>query len=1140
MTSTHGNKSPPVASIALSLVCLISGLPAYELHMNCGGESVQAPDGTVFVGDEDYSAGGAGFVGGSLEPYRWWPVGGTDNEEIYHSFRSEFAEFKADLPSDEYILTLHFCEMDFYGPGFRVLKVLAEGRVLIDSLDTFSLADHAYALPLRLPLLINDGQMNLFVISLAGGSFLSGIELVSHATDSTPPAVPSDFTARNGYSSALLRWSRSSEEDFAGVLVYRQIDGQESCITSTPVSLPYLIDRNLSAGDDAYYSLKSVDVFGNTSQATDWKQVVALSLAESPLPVYQLEVDPDSLSLLLGNVYSDHYVPADFRGEDTLYSPVALRLRGNVARMFTKKSYKIRLDEGDLFLGGDRLNINGDYADWSMLRSKLGFDLFQAAGVRPTYCHHVHLQLNNRFKGIYTHVEQVDVNFLERTGRDPGGSIYKCNGNLGLLGSEAEYVENYDKKTNDEMGYGDLIEFIEAINLTSQDIFPTTMLRRLDIASYLRFLAVIVATGNSDFTVRNYYLVHDLEKDAWEIIPWDLDLSFGLGFPFEFDTIHHPPINPDGIGGPNMLQQRILEVPAFRSFYCAELQELLGSSFAPSVMAETIDSLYALIAQDAWLDVLKLGRENNSMFDNAPGQLRDYVVDRNVILRDEIPQFAPTESVFVFANEIQSINDTTVADEYGENDPWVELYNMSPGARDMGGWRLGFGNATWSIPDTSIAAGGFLLIWLDGEPDQGPMHCGWVLPQQGGSVTLISPYDFIQDSVNSTDIGPDLSFGRQPDGSQRWVILSEPSPGVSNGSNGGSPPVISELSREPMWPEESDEVVVTARVDDDDGDLARVDLLVDFEAGFMPHEMSDDGSQGDGGTGDGVFGGTISPHPTGMMIRYLIRAEDEAGNCVVYPSGLFPPAYVVGWRAPSLVLNEFMARNDTTISDEFGEYEDWIELYNPGDEELQLAELFLTDDLSEPTKWHIPHVNLGAGQFLLIWADDDTEQGEFHASFKLSASGEELGLFAHVMNGSFPVDTLTFRAQEGDISMGRYPDGTGSWGAMGAPTPGSHNTNLGIGPGGTAQTLPHGLRVECVWPSPASGRFMIRLGLPVSQELEIMAYDLMGREVAMLCKGSPDAGWFTQTLTPSLPPGAYVLGIHGEETSLYKRIVVVR
>jgi len=68
----------------------------------------------------------------------------------------------------------------------------------------------------------------------------------------------------------------------------------------------------------------------------------------------------------------------------------------------------------------------------------------------------------------------------------------------------------------------------------------------------------------------------------------------------------------------------------------------------------------------------------------------------------------------------------------------------------------------------------------------------------------------------------------------------------------------------------------------------------------------------------------------------------------------------------------------------------------------------------------------------------------------------------------------------------------------------------------------------------------VRLGLPVPQELKILAYDLMGREVALLQKGSFDAGWYTQTIAPSLPAGAYVLGIHGKETHLYKKIVIIR
>lgn len=57
-----------------------------------------------------------------------------------------------------------------------------------------------------------------------------------------------------------------------------------------------------------------------------------------------------------------------------------------------------------------------------------------------------------------------------------------------------------------------------------------------------------------------------------------------------------------------------------------------------------------------------------------------------------------------------------------------------------------------------------------------------------------------------------------------------------------------------------------------------------------------------------------------------------------------------------LVINEFMAANRETIENpaQPGEYSDWIELYNASDRPIILDGMYLTDDLSRPTKWQIP------------------------------------------------------------------------------------------------------------------------------------------------------------------------------------------
>ena len=101
-----------------------------------------------------------------------------------------------------------------------------------------------------------------------------------------------------------------------------------------------------------------------------------------------------------------------------------------------------------------------------------------------------------------------------------------------------------------------------------------------------------------------------------------------------------------------------------------------------------------------------------------------------------------------------------------------------------------------------------------------------------------------------------------------------------------------------------------------------------------------------------------------------------------------------------LFINEFMASNssESGIKDPQNGYDDWIEIYNLGDTAVNMAGMYLTDDLANPTKYHIPsgyssQTTIPAGGFVVFWADEETAEGPLHANFKLSGSGEEIGLF---------------------------------------------------------------------------------------------------------------------------------------------------
>ncbi len=144
----------------------------------------------------------------------------------------------------------------------------------------------------------------------------------------------------------------------------------------------------------------------------------------------------------------------------------------------------------------------------------------------------------------------------------------------------------------------------------------------------------------------------------------------------------------------------------------------------------------------------------------------------------------------------------------------------------------------------------------------------------------------------------------------------------------------------------------------------------------------------------------------------------------------------------SLFINEFMAINNSTIKDNFGRYEDWIEIYNSGIYPVDLTGFGLTDDKSNPYKWVFSEeLIIPPGGYILIWASNrDTIIGEYiHTNFALSGNGEFIGLSSPTQ---IFIDSISFGPQTSDVSYGRKPDGSQNWMLFVSPTPGFSNDSL--------------------------------------------------------------------------------------------------
>lgn len=134
---------------------------------------------------------------------------------------------------------------------------------------------------------------------------------------------------------------------------------------------------------------------------------------------------------------------------------------------------------------------------------------------------------------------------------------------------------------------------------------------------------------------------------------------------------------------------------------------------------------------------------------------------------------------------------------------------------------------------------------------------------------------------------------------------------------------------------------------------------------------------------------------------------------------------------PDLFINEFTASNDSTCATDV----DWIEIYNPLEQSVDIGGFYLTDNLDNPNKWEIPqNTSIAAGGFVLLYADG-TDTGN-HTNFQLSNAGESIGLYSRE---GLVIDSITFGSQETDVSSGRQPDGSDAWFYFDDPTCGATN-----------------------------------------------------------------------------------------------------
>jgi hypothetical protein len=186
--------------------------------------------------------------------------------------------------------------------------------------------------------------------------------------------------------------------------------------------------------------------------------------------------------------------------------------------------------------------------------------------------------------------------------------------------------------------------------------------------------------------------------------------------------------------------------------------------------------------------------------------------------------------------------------------------------------------------------------------------------------------------------------------------------------------------------------------------------------------------QNNSGSSDIVFGMTLE-----SVVPSTPAATPGAANSV---ARALP-------QIPSVWINEIEPVNVSGPTDENGAHSPWVELFNGGATAVSLNGWYLSDSVTNLTRWAFPSTaSIAAGQRLIVWLNGAAGTSQLHASFRAAAQTGTLALVAPFDGALAVLDYVNYSGVPNDRSIGRYPDGDNTgFELFYTATPGAANDN---------------------------------------------------------------------------------------------------
>jgi hypothetical protein len=374
---------------------------------------------------------------------------------------------------------------------------------------------------------------------------------------------------------------------------------------------------------------------------------------DSVLQDVRLWINSKDWETLKTNFQSNAYYPADFVWQGTTVSNIGIRSRGNGSRSGVKPGLRVDFDRyatAQRFLGLKSVVLRNNTQDPSNLHERLGMALFRRMGLPASREAHTRLFVNDQFAGVYTIVESVDKDFLDRNFGESKGFLYDYDYDPEDLpyyfedrGTDpALYVPKpFKPETNESNPRPDVIEsMVRTIN-TAGAAFRSAIAEFIDLNAFVRHVATEVFLAEQDGVIgdwgmNNFYLYRPPTSNLFSFVVWDKSNAFvgGLGYSIWHNITDQPPESR------NRLMSRALEYADLRTLYLDTLAATAASAAAAADgdprgwLEREVERMYGQIRTAVLADPAK--PYSNELFEASVEELRVFARERGAYVNAEV------------------------------------------------------------------------------------------------------------------------------------------------------------------------------------------------------------------------------------------------------------------------------------------------------------------------------------------------------------------------------------------------------------------------------------------------------------------------------------------------------------------------